>query len=107
MLFLYDRPPTAVMWMKNTIIPLDMVFIARGRQRCIGSRAMPSPFPPIVISSEGVVVGVLELNAGQADNGSGSSAATRSSIRDSASSASVRPRPESRGEPAVRRKPES
>ena len=28
MLFLYDRPQPAAMWMKNTLIPLDMVFIA-------------------------------------------------------------------------------
>ena len=30
MLFLYDRPQPAAMWMKNTIIPLDMIFIAAG-----------------------------------------------------------------------------
>ncbi len=28
MLFLYDPPQPTAMWMKNTLIPLDMVFIA-------------------------------------------------------------------------------
>ena len=28
MLFLYDPPQPATMWMKNTFIPLDMVFIS-------------------------------------------------------------------------------
>src|SRR6185312_213723 len=28
MLFLYDPPQPATMWMKNTLIPLDMVFIS-------------------------------------------------------------------------------
>ncbi len=28
MLFLYDQPQPAAMWMKNTLIPLDMVFIS-------------------------------------------------------------------------------
>ena len=65
MLFLYDRPLNAVMWMKNTIIPLDMVFIARdGTVHRIESNA--EPFSTDRISSEGVVVGVLELNGGEA-----------------------------------------
>ena len=28
MLFIYDPPQPATMWMKNTLIPLDMVFIS-------------------------------------------------------------------------------
>jgi uncharacterized membrane protein (UPF0127 family) len=28
MLFLYDPPQPAAMWMKNTLIPLDIVFIS-------------------------------------------------------------------------------
>jgi uncharacterized membrane protein (UPF0127 family) len=65
MLFIYDRPQPVTMWMKNTLIPLDMVFIAAdGRVHRIESHT--EPFSTEVIESEGDVVAVLELNAGQA-----------------------------------------
>lgn len=65
MLFLYDRPRPIVMWMKNTLIPLDMVFISQdGSVHRIESDT--EPFSTAVIPSEGAVVGVLELNAGAA-----------------------------------------
>ncbi len=65
MLFLYDRPQAAAMWMKNTLIPLDMVFIApSGEVHRIEQNT--EPFSTTVIPSEGDVVGVLELNAGEA-----------------------------------------
>ena len=65
MLFLYDRPQPAAMWMKNTILPLDMIFIAAGGtvHRIVSHT---EPFSMQAISSEGDVVAVLELNAGQA-----------------------------------------
>jgi len=51
--------------MRNTFIPLDMVFIgANGKVHRIESRT--EPFSTQIISSEGVVQGVLELNAGTA-----------------------------------------
>jgi uncharacterized membrane protein (UPF0127 family) len=66
MLFLYDRPQPAAMWMKNTYIPLDMIFIAAGGTvHRIESHT--EPFSLRSINSGGDVVGVLELNAGQAD----------------------------------------
>ena len=66
MLFIYDRPQPAAMWMKNTLIPLDMVFIAPGgRVHRIESNA--EPFSLTAIPSNGDIVAVLELNAGQAD----------------------------------------
>ena len=65
MLFIYDRPQRAAMWMKNTLIPLDMVFIAAdGRVHRIESHT--EPFSTAPIESEGEVAAVLELNAGQA-----------------------------------------
>jgi uncharacterized membrane protein (UPF0127 family) len=65
MLFLYDRPQSAVMWMKNTLIPLDMVFIAPdGTVHRIESNA--EPFSTALISSEGAILAVLELNGGEA-----------------------------------------
>ena len=66
MLFLYDQAQPASMWMKNTIIPLDMIFIAEGGKV---HRIVPftEPFSTEAIFSEGDVVAVLELNAGQAE----------------------------------------
>jgi uncharacterized membrane protein (UPF0127 family) len=65
MLFLYERPQPAAMWMKNTLIPLDMVFIAAGgRVHRIETNAEPFSLTPI--PSDGDIVAVLELNAGQA-----------------------------------------
>ncbi len=66
MLFLYDPPQRVGMWMRNTFIPLDMVFIsADGRVHRI--QANTEPFSTDLIPSGGDVGGVLELNAGQAD----------------------------------------
>jgi uncharacterized membrane protein (UPF0127 family) len=65
MLFLYEKPQPLTMWMRNTFIPLDMVFIgADGKVHRIESRT--EPFSTQIISSEGIVQGVLELNAGTA-----------------------------------------
>jgi len=65
MLFLYDRPQPGAMWMRNTIISLDMVFIgATGRVHRIESST--EPFSTTPIPSDGEVIGVLELNAGKA-----------------------------------------
>jgi uncharacterized membrane protein (UPF0127 family) len=65
MLFVYDRPQAATMWMKNTYIPLDMVFITQdGTVHRI--EANTEPFSTALISSEGDIVAVLELNAGEA-----------------------------------------
>lgn len=66
MLFLYDRPQPVAMWMKNTLIPLDMVFISvDGTVHRIESNT--EPFSTAVIPSEGTIAAVLELNAGEAD----------------------------------------
>jgi hypothetical protein len=65
MLFVYERPLPLFMWMKNTILSLDMVFFTTdGTVHRIASDA--EPFSQTPISSEGDVLGVLELNAGTA-----------------------------------------
>lgn len=66
MLFLYEQPQPAAMWMKNTLIPLDMVFIAPDGS-VLRIETNTEPFSTAVIPSEGTVSAVLELNAGQAD----------------------------------------
>jgi uncharacterized protein len=65
MLFVYQPPQPVAMWMKNTLIPLDMVFItAAGSVHRIEDHA--EPFSTALIPSGGSVAAVLELNAGQA-----------------------------------------
>ena len=66
MLFDYVRPRPVSMWMKNTYIPLDMLFIAAdGRVVNVARRTVPHSLRSI--SSAGRVRAVLELNAGTAD----------------------------------------
>lgn len=65
MIFLYDPPQRVGMWMRNTYIPLDMVFItAEGTVHRV--EADTEPFSTDLIRSGGEVAAVLELNAGQA-----------------------------------------
>ena len=65
MLFDYRRPKPVAMWMKNTYIPLDMLFIrADGSVESIRERAVPHSLASI--SSKDKVRAVLELNAGTA-----------------------------------------
>lgn len=63
MYFDKDPPVELAMWMKNTILPLDMVFVRQ--DGTIGHVVRDArPYSTDTISSEGPVVGVLELNAG-------------------------------------------
>jgi len=65
MLFVYGKEWEVSMWMKNTIIPLDMVFIKKdGRIVTIAERTIPQSLA--TISSMQPVAGVLELNGGTA-----------------------------------------
>lgn len=65
MLFVYERPTLISMWMKNTYIPLDMVFA-----RADGSvSSVIHDTQPLSLSSQSSiepVLFVLELNAGTA-----------------------------------------
>lgn len=65
MLFVYAVPEHAYFWMKNTLIPLDMVFAdATGRVITVHSNAVPGDLTPID-GGEGVTY-VLEINGGLA-----------------------------------------
>jgi uncharacterized membrane protein (UPF0127 family) len=65
MLFPMDPPRTASFWMKNTLIPLDMLFIRTdGTIAFIGANAQPYSQEPV---SAGIpVAAVLELAGGRA-----------------------------------------
>jgi uncharacterized membrane protein (UPF0127 family) len=66
MIFLYDQPAMISMWMKNTLISLDMLFIeGDGRVASIHTGAVP--LAEDIISSRVSVMAVLELNAGAVD----------------------------------------
>lgn len=63
MLFDYGSPRRVSMWMKNTLIPLDMLFIRPdGTIEKIRERTIPHSLDPI--SSQGEVRAVLELGGG-------------------------------------------
>ena len=65
MLFPESAPEVAHFWMKNTYIPLDMVFVGEdGRIEKIIANARP--FSLAVLSSDEPVIAVLEINGGEA-----------------------------------------
>lgn len=66
MLFIYDKQQPVAMWMKNTYISLDMVFITeKGVVHHVVHNTVPQSLK--TIESNGKVLAVLELNAGTAD----------------------------------------
>lgn len=65
MLFDFKVPQPVSFWMKNTFIPLDMIFIAPdGKIISIAHEARP--FDETPIGSQGVILGVLEIRGGRA-----------------------------------------
>ena len=65
MLFAFGETRQVFMWMKNTYLPLDMLFIAKdGKVRAIKENA--EPHSESIIDSQGPIDYVLELNGGTA-----------------------------------------
>ena len=65
MLFVYESPQSVAFWMKNTLIPLDMIFAdATGVVQRVHSNAVPGDLTPIP-GGDGIQY-VLEVNGGMA-----------------------------------------
>jgi len=65
MLFDFQREQQVGFWMKNTLIPLDMIFID-GRGRIVSIAQDAKPMSEDVIMSGGQVRAVLEVDGGTA-----------------------------------------
>ena len=65
MIFPFDPPRDAAFWMKNTLIPLDMVFVrADGSIANIAANTVPLSLDSV--PSDGPVKAVLEIAGGRA-----------------------------------------
>ncbi len=65
MLFVYEQPQRASFWMKNTLIPLDIIFLdLSGVVTRVHTNAIPGDLRPIPGGDN--VFAVLEINAGLA-----------------------------------------
>ena len=65
MLFVYEYPQRVSFWMKNTLIPLDMIFVDEtGVVQAIKHEAQPGDLTPIP-GGDNILV-VLEINGGMA-----------------------------------------
>jgi uncharacterized protein len=63
MLFVWDTARESPMWMENTLVPLDMVFInPDGTIRAIAENTVPQSLA--IIPSHGPVLATLELAGG-------------------------------------------
>ncbi|WP_173843464.1 DUF192 domain-containing protein [Novosphingobium sp. TH158] len=65
MIFPMDPPRMASFWMKNTVIPLDIIYIGTDR-RILNIFARTEPYSEKPLFSKGAVSAVLELNGGRA-----------------------------------------
>jgi uncharacterized membrane protein (UPF0127 family) len=66
MLFDFGTEQPVMMWMKNTFVPLDMIFVGRSG-RVVGIARDAEPLSETIIPSGAAALGVLEVNAGTAN----------------------------------------
>lgn len=66
MVFLFKPPRHTAFWMKNTLIPLDMVFLLNGKVQAISSNVPPCQADPCPVYGPNALVDqVIELRAGR------------------------------------------
>ncbi|MYL97396.1 DUF192 domain-containing protein [Novosphingobium sp. FGD1] len=65
MVFVNKPPRPASFWMRNTVIPLDIIFVGTDH-RILNIAANAQPYDESPVSSTGVTSAVLELNGGRA-----------------------------------------
>jgi uncharacterized protein len=65
MLFPYRQPRLLSFWMRNTVIPLDIIFIGPDR-RILNIEANTTPYSETPVLSVAPAAAVLELNGGRA-----------------------------------------
>ena len=67
MLFPHEPPQIITMWMRNTYISLDMIFIGEGG-RVVSVSRQTEPMSEEIISSRVPALAVLEMKAGSAEH---------------------------------------
>ena len=65
MIFEFDKPKIATIWMKNTSIPLDILFV-RSNGKILKIEHSHQPYTLRSASSEAVIAAVVELKGGEA-----------------------------------------
>ena len=65
MIFEFEEPKVSTIWMKNTAIPLDILFV-RSNGEILKIEHMAQPYTLRSASSEAVVAAVVELKGGRA-----------------------------------------
>jgi hypothetical protein len=65
MIFPMDPPRPTAFWMKNTVIPLDIIFIGADH-KVLNVAANAAPYDLKPLPSAGAAAGVLELIGGRA-----------------------------------------